>query len=571
MVTIHLLFFNENSNEFYMQSYIHNSYSWSCTLDGQSINIYKNTFASCDKVLASARDYSKLPCSVNILFHSLSPFDRIHTLIKLKLNSSPAEAEHYKKRLKYIGVKKILEDEIDYEYMTIINLLNLFFHDTSNSMINSLGYEFKNVQIEINDNYFQELKIPRFVDFNESQQETLTKYISEENYNQLDIYLKYPSIQNIDENFINAILLSNLMLSDKDIFVQFLTLVVEKNKEFDDISILIGEELKNLQKYIEYKEFFDVSRYDFLIAIIENKEKIFQLTDLTSNDTLEVLVSNSEIYYLLKILKVLTVRNILKFSLNIQKNNLDIDFIRLSSGEKTLLSYFANISAKVNELIEIQGEDTELKNIQSRTFLVLIDEVELHLHPEWQRNFIKHMDDFFNYGELGIKLQFIIATHSPFVVTDVFHQNIIYLGDTAQNQTQTFGGNIFDIFKDDFYVSNTIGAFSENIIKELSEFLYFLLIVKRAKEDRNFFMLRDFFDLMYESDDKETENIQLLEQLETLEDDKFNKIKVNKYLEIYTIDESGFFEMARKIAANIGEDITKNHLLKLMDDIGVRF
>ena len=148
----------------------------------------------------------------------------------------------------------------------------------------------------------------------------------------------------------------------------------------------------------------------------------------------------------------------------------------LSTGEKTLLSYFSNIVGRINELYQIQAQDETYKSVENKLFLILIDEVELHLHPEWQRNFIKYMEDFFNYKEHPIKFQFVIATHSPFVVSDIYNPNIIYLGD-KNNETKTFGGNIFDIFKDDFYVSNTIGAFSESIIKELSEFLYFLFVL----------------------------------------------------------------------------------------------
>lgn len=171
------------------------------------------------------------------------------------------------------------------------------------------------------------------------------------------------------------------------------------------------------------------------------------------------------------------------------------------------------------------------------------------------------------------KFQFVIATHSPFVVSDIYDENIIYLGRDNIN-SKTFGGNIFDIFKDDFYVSNTIGAFSEEIIKELSEILYVLFAIKKAEKEDNFFMLRDFFDLMYKTDDKEKENELLLKDIkkfvynfifELVEDEQFQKIENNKYLEVIYTSLEDFYKEANLIINNIGEDVIKEHLQKMFN------
>lgn len=243
--------------------------------------------------------------------------------------------------------------------------------------------------------------------------------------------------------------------------------------------------------------------------------------------------------------------------------------MRLSSGEKTLLSYFANILGRIRELDDIQAEDETYNNVKNKSYLILIDEVELHLHPEWQRNFIKQLNDFFTYEDDTKKFQFVIATHSPFVVSDIYDENIIYLGWDNIN-SKTFGGNIFDIFKDDFYVSNTIGAFSEEIIKELSEILYVLFAIKKAEKEDNFFMLRDFFDLMYKTDNKEKENELLLKDIknfvyELVEDEQFQKIENNKYLKVICTSLEDFYKESNLIINNIGEDVIKEHLQKMFD------
>ncbi|MDW3538419.1 AAA family ATPase, partial [Escherichia coli] len=45
--------------------------------------------------------------------------------------------------------------------------------------------------------------------------------------------------------------------------------------------------------------------------------------------------------------------------------------------------------------------------------IILIDEVDLHLHPEWQREFLPRLINVFPH------LQFIVSTHSPFIIQSV--------------------------------------------------------------------------------------------------------------------------------------------------------
>ena len=90
----------------------------------------------------------------------------------------------------------------------------------------------------------------------------------------------------------------------------------------------------------------------------------------------------SKFYFkLLQYIKSLTAKGILNFQINLEKNDKEINYFRLSSGEKTLLSYFANIVGRINELYQIQAQDETYKSVENKLFLILIDEVELHLHP----------------------------------------------------------------------------------------------------------------------------------------------------------------------------------------------
>ena len=53
--------------------------------------------------------------------------------------------------------------------------------------------------------------------------------------------------------------------------------------------------------------------------------------------------------------------------------------------------------------------------------IVLIDEVDLHLHPTWQQQILKDLTEIFP------KVQFIVTTHAPAVISTVKSENVIML------------------------------------------------------------------------------------------------------------------------------------------------
>lgn len=53
--------------------------------------------------------------------------------------------------------------------------------------------------------------------------------------------------------------------------------------------------------------------------------------------------------------------------------------------------------------------------------ILLIDEIDLHLHPQWQRSIIKYLSDIF------AQTQFIVTTHSPFIIQSMEKVNLYAL------------------------------------------------------------------------------------------------------------------------------------------------
>lgn len=90
---------------------------------------------------------------------------------------------------------------------------------------------------------------------------------------------------------------------------------------------------------------------------------------------------------------------------------------QLSDGYKSTISLVADIAYRMAVL-----NPQLLGNVcQETDGIVLIDEVDLHLHPTWQQRILEDLAEIFP------KVQFIVTTHAPAVISTVRSENIILL------------------------------------------------------------------------------------------------------------------------------------------------
>ena len=217
-----------------------------------------------------------------------------------------------------------------------------------------------------------------------------------------------------------------------------------------------------------------------------------------------------------------------------------------------MISYFANLSNAI----------MDFGKFKNKSFIILIDEVELHLHPKWQINFVEYMNLFFRESKHNIKFQFIIATHSPFILSDISEEQIIYINeeDKVENEFNTFGANIYDIFEKGFFLENSIGLCSQNFIKEISDEFHYFKALNDAKNNNDFFLLRSFKEKNYIdfNNKKEEDEILLETELKNL------KESISTYKYIININNNYILNDSVEKAINIiGEPTIKNHLLGL--------
>ena len=128
------------------------------------------------------------------------------------------------------------------------------------------------------------------------------------------------------------------------------------------------------------------------------------------------------------------------YNLIIKKNNQTFDLDELSEGEKLVLMLVCDIARRLTIA------NPSLENPLEGEGIVLIDEIDLHLHPQWQREVIPALLATFP------KLQFIVTTHSPQVLSKVEKESIYILeeGKLVENVPYTYGRNasaiLFEIF-----------------------------------------------------------------------------------------------------------------------------
>lgn len=148
-------------------------------------------------------------------------------------------------------------------------------------------------------------------------------------------------------------------------------------------------------------------------------------------------------------------------------------WIGLSSGELGLLKSFTNLySAK------IALQKKMLPDVDKDNYLLLLDEVDLGLHPEWQRKWISRalpiIDKIFDDKHV----QIIITSHSPIFLSDIYRENILFLSKDNEEFKEksfekTFGQNIYTLFKNSFFLQDVMGEYAYNTIKDTIEFLTF--------------------------------------------------------------------------------------------------
>lgn len=151
-------------------------------------------------------------------------------------------------------------------------------------------------------------------------------------------------------------------------------------------------------------------------------------------------------------------------------NEASISLSRMSSGERQFLYTCSTFIYHILNLLSVQDS----RRVRYRNMNLVLDEVEICFHPEYQRQFVFKLIDLLTKLRLTrwCSINILIATHSPFILSDIPQQNILYLenGACANSQVNVnpYAANVNDILHQSFFLKDAfMGEFSLRRIGKL--------------------------------------------------------------------------------------------------------
>jgi predicted ATP-binding protein involved in virulence len=127
--------------------------------------------------------------------------------------------------------------------------------------------------------------------------------------------------------------------------------------------------------------------------------------------------------------------------MEVTKNGKRLTVNQLSGGELILIAMIGDLARRM----AIANPDST-KPLEG-SGIVLIDEIDLHLHPKWHRMIVPKLLEVFP------NCQFIISTHSPHVITHVHPESLFLLeqpdsGIVARKPNESYGKNVDRVLED---------------------------------------------------------------------------------------------------------------------------
>jgi len=140
-----------------------------------------------------------------------------------------------------------------------------------------------------------------------------------------------------------------------------------------------GYDLISPEKWLQYLDYSEQKNIENTISVKKAKRLLQELLD----SDIEIDITPNKVIF--------------------KEDGFEVEFRNLSAGYKGVITIICDLIARFSEKQQVE-------TIADFEGIVLIDEVELHLHPKLQYNFMKKLIDTFP------KIQFIVSTHSSTVI-----------------------------------------------------------------------------------------------------------------------------------------------------------
>jgi len=255
--------------------------------------------------------------------------------------------------------------------------------------------------------------------------------------------------------------------SEKQGYVLYLFSKMLNFKEAVDFNLWIDalnlkkNSIKELEKVIKsYDKTFNFSVDEYFIIIDSDLLGFKHQPNIHSSDFNQLIEKG---------LEQLIFKYIEFFDFNFSDKKSMRSYENLSSGEKTLFSQFVNLFMVITEN-------------KKQEYILFLDEPDNTLHPQWQKEYLNLLIEFLKANFKNKNFYIILTSHSPFLLSDIPKQNIIFLDkdekgnckvvDGLKEKKQTFGANIHTLLSDSFFMEDGLmGEFAKGKIDEVIDYL----------------------------------------------------------------------------------------------------
>jgi energy-coupling factor transporter ATP-binding protein EcfA2 len=345
------------------------------------------------------------------------------------------------------------------------------------------------------------------------------------NNDQVTIFKNY-----LSTNLIIALLLENAKSNSFNPFLDELLQIVLDQKMTSDLQGFYANVKYKLlgHQYNINNSFFPVSDID----------KFFSLADkiLESLDQLQISNENG---FLLELNIVDANFDFLEiYEKLIQQSEYfwDISWDGISSGEETFLYQFSRLYFLKKGFKESSYLNLKIDGVEAENIILLIDEGETTLHPNWQKAYVDYLIQFLK-DNFQQNVHLILTSHSPFILSDIPKENVIFLekGKQVDPKIDTFGANIHTLLAHGFFMDKGLmGKFAE---KRLSKILKYLIkdlpTIDLTQEEIKFTIdavgeellqnkLENLYNEFYQIETKEDKYLKRISELEALLKEKNN-------------------------------------------------
>ena len=254
----------------------------------------------------------------------------------------------------------------------------------------------------------------------------------------------------------------------------------------------------NSYRVIRPLERKDINQYDTIIGKLDGLQEIINLLDFPFT----VIKTKTKIEFL-------------------TKDKTKLLFGNLSFGQKFAIHMLASIYHRIKH---------------NKISIFFLDEVTLSMNPRLERKFIDILLSIVKKVEEelqeSISVHFIITSHSPFILSDIPKENVIFLkkdentarcvNDTNNVHFETFGANIHSLLANGFFMKDGLmGEFAKNKINDVYEYL----VNRNSKKEFTQQEAQNIINLIGEP--------MLRKELQFLYDEKFEVDEIDKQIKEY--------------------------------------